>query len=95
MGEFGKNLEDIDLKDYDKEKLFSDIDRDIEVFSTIYEDIKNIDENQDAKLIKFKNHLLKNLKEEKAVIFSYYSDTVKYVAQALSNPDENVIPHSL
>src|SRR3989344_4623905 len=88
LGEFGKNLEDIDLKDYDKEKLFSDIDRDIEVFSSIYEDIKNIDESQDAKLIKFKEHLLKNLKNKKAVIFSYYSDTVKYVAQALDKDED-------
>jgi len=95
LGDFGNSLEDIDLKDYDKEKMFADIDQDIKVFSTIYEDIKNIDESQDAKLIKFKEHLIKNLKNEKAVIFSYYSDTVKYVAQALSNPDENVIPHSL
>ena len=70
LGEFGKNLEDIDLKDYDKEKLFIDIDQDIAVFSSIYEDIKNIDESQDAKLIKFKEHLLQNLKHEKAVIFS-------------------------
>ncbi|HCM81889.1 MAG: Helicase domain protein [Candidatus Gottesmanbacteria bacterium GW2011_GWB1_44_11c] len=85
LGEFGKNLEDIDLKDYDKEKLFIDIDQDIAVFSSIYEDIKNIDESQDAKLIKFKEHLLQNLKHEKAVIFSYYSDTVRYVSQALNN----------
>lgn len=85
LGDFAKSLEDIDLKDYDKEKLFTDIDQDVKVFSTIYEDIKNIDESQDAKLIKFKEHLLNNLKDEKAVVFSYYSDTVKYVAQALEN----------
>ncbi|MEK7472883.1 MAG: helicase-related protein [Patescibacteria group bacterium] len=88
LGDFGNSLEDIDLKDYDKEKMFADIDQDIKVFSTIYEDIKNIDESQDAKLIKFKEHLLKNLKEEKAVIFSYYSDTVKYVAQALDKDED-------
>lgn len=88
LGEFGKNLEDIDLKDYDKEKLFADIDKDIAVFGSIYEDIKNIDESQDAKLIKLKEHLLNNLKSEKAVVFSYYSDTVKYVAQALDKDED-------
>ncbi|MDP1760531.1 MAG: helicase-related protein, partial [Candidatus Woesebacteria bacterium] len=88
LGDFGNSLEDIDLKDYDKEKMFADIDQDIKVFSTIYEDIKNIDESQDAKLIKFKEHLLKNLKNEKAVIFSYYSDTVKYIAQALDKDED-------
>lgn len=85
LGDFAKNLEDINLKDYDKEKLFKDIDTDIKVFSTIYDDIKNIDEEHDAKLIKFKEHLLNNLKNEKSVIFSYYSDTVKYIAKALEN----------
>jgi hypothetical protein len=70
LGDLGKELEDIDLNDYNKEKLFADINQDIEVFSSIYEDVKNIDENQDAKLIKFKEHLLKNLKGEKAVVFS-------------------------
>lgn len=88
LSDFGKSLEDIDLKDYDKTKLFADIDRDIAVFSSIYEDIKNIDESQDAKLIKFKEHLLTNLKSEKAVVFSYYSDTVKYVAQALDKDED-------
>lgn len=88
LGDFAKELEDIDLKDYDKEKLFADINKDIEVFSSIYEDVKDIDETKDAKLIKFKEHLLNNLKGEKAVIFSYYSDTVKYLAQALEKDND-------
>lgn len=87
LGDLSKSLEDIDLKDYDKERLFADIDKDIGVFENISEAVKNIDESQDAKLIKFKEHLLGKLKNEKAVIFSYYSDTVKYVAQALENDD--------
>lgn len=83
LSDFKKQLEDINLEDYDKDKLFADIDRDIEVFESIFDDVKDIDEARDAKLVEFKDHALKNLKDKKAVIFSYYSDTVKYLYHAL------------
>lgn len=86
--DFKKNLESINLQDYDQEKLFKDLDQDIKVFADIFEDVKNIDEEKDAKLVKFKQHILTNLKDQKAVVFSYYSDTVKYVFNAL-NKDEH------
>ena len=86
--DFINQLEDINIDDYNKEKLFADIDKDIKVFSEIIESIKDIDEKKDAKLITFKNHLLKNLRNEKAVIFSYYSDTVEYLYKSLENDQE-------
>ena len=85
FSDFVNQLEDINVKDYNKEKLFADIDKDIKVFLEIIEAIKDIDEKKDAKLLTFKNHLLKNLKNEKAVIFSYYSDTVEYLYKSLEN----------
>ena len=88
FNDFINQLEDININDYNREKLFTDIDKDIKVFSEIIESIKDIDQKKDAKLITFKNHLLKNLKNEKAVIFSYYSDTVEYLYKSLENDQE-------
>ncbi len=83
LAEIKKDLEDIDLTDYNLKKLTADLDQDIKIFEEIYAKVKPITEKDDAKLKKFKEILLSLKKEPKIIIFSYYTDTIDYLYDAL------------
>ena len=76
-------LEDINLDDFDKESLFSDILKDEQLLKNIYKKVSPITPEKDAKLIKFKNILYELAKKGQIVVFTYYADTLGYISQDL------------
>jgi len=72
-------LEKFDIKRYNAEELFRDIDKDIELLSKILEKVKTIKPEDDAKLKVLKERLLKLSKEGQIVLFTYYADTLNYI----------------
>lgn len=83
LNEVKKNLEKINLNEYNREKLFNDLERDIEIFKDIYQKVSPITTNEDTKLITLKNHLLELKDQGKIIIFSYYTDTLSYIFESL------------
>jgi len=79
-------LENINLNDFDQERLFSDIEKDIKLLKGIYEKVSTITPDKDAKLLELKRMMLKLLsRKEQMVIFTYYADTLEYLADNLQN----------
>jgi superfamily II DNA/RNA helicase len=74
-----------DIKDFDSDKLKSDIDHDLKLLRTILELVMPISPEQDAKLQKLKSELAKKpLKDGKRLIFTQYADTAKYLHDNLN-----------
>jgi len=72
-------LEKFDLRKYNTEELFKDIDKDIKLLSKILEKVKTIKPEDDAKLKVLKERLLKLSKDGQIVLFTYYADTLNYI----------------
>jgi len=72
-------LEKFDLRKYNTEELFKDIDKDIELLSGILKKVKTIKPKDDAKLKVLKERLLKLSKHGQIVLFTYYADTLNYI----------------
>jgi len=82
--EFLEELEDINLEDYEKEKLIGDIEKDIELFNEMGKKVDTINAEADAKLKELKKRLLELSKKGQVVIFTYYADTLDYIYQDVS-----------
>jgi len=72
-------LEKFDLKSYNADELFKDIDKDIKLLSKILEKVKTIKPEDDAKLKVLKERLLRLSKDGQIVLFTYYADTLNYI----------------
>jgi hypothetical protein len=72
-------LEKFDLKSYNADELFKDIDKDIKLLSKILEKVKTIKPEDDAKLKVLKERLLKLSKDGQIILFTYYADTLNYI----------------
>ncbi|MBU2589807.1 MAG: hypothetical protein KKB39_03515 [Nanoarchaeota archaeon] len=81
-------LEKFNLKNYNKEDLFKDIKIDIKLLKIILDKIKDLTPDKDAKLLVFKDKLLKLHKKSQIVVFTYYKDTLNYVYNYLSKQKE-------
>jgi len=86
--ELKKNLERVNLADFDTEKLFADIDSDIKIFAEIKKLVVPISERQDAKLEELKRKLIELKDEGKILLFSFYADTIDYLYEALTEDKE-------
>ena len=86
--EFEKNLEDIDFAKYDIDKFKKDLNADIKIFNELLYKVADIKEQDDSKLIELKNKLLELRDAGKILIFSYYTDTVKYIYESLQKDKE-------
>jgi len=82
--ELQKNLEPVDLEDYDIKKFFNDLENDITIFKEIKNMVEPIGEDQDAKLNTLKESLIKFRSKGKVLLFSFYSDTIDYLYESLS-----------
>lgn len=82
--ELKKNLESVNISDFDYKKFHEDIEKDIAVFQEIKTLVLPIDKSQDAKLRELKNKLTELKHKGKIILFSFYADTVDYVYEALS-----------
>jgi len=76
-------LEPIDPKQYDTERFMGDIDLDLDTYKEMLASVSPIKEKDDAKLNEFKRRLLYLKDEGKILIFTYYTDTLNYVFNAL------------
>jgi superfamily II DNA or RNA helicase len=74
------DLEKIDLKNYDVNNLEKDLDKDIAIFTEMYNETEMIFPEEDAKLNRLKEKLLDLKKDNsKIVLFSYFTDTLNYI----------------
>jgi superfamily II DNA or RNA helicase len=82
--DFFEQLDDINIDDYRKEELISDIDKDITLFKEMGEKVGTINAEADAKLKELKKRLLELSKKGQIVLFTYYADTLDYIFQNVS-----------
>lgn len=87
IGELKKNLESVDLGAFNTAKFLGDLDGDIGVLEEIKTLIARIGKDKDAKLTELKERLIELTDKGKIILFSFYSDTVDYLYDAL-NEDE-------
>lgn len=77
-------LDNINLNDFYLDRLFDDIETDIDLFKNIFKKVSTITPDKDAKLLKLKEMLLKLLNQkEQIVLFTYYADTLEHLADKL------------
>lgn len=84
---FLNTLGTIDPTTYDLRKLHEAVQHDVDVLSRIWQRVKDISPGKDAKLARLKELLSKELKGKKALIFSYYKDTARYLYRHLGHPE--------
>ena len=83
-------LPHLDSSKYDRRKLHRALSEDIDALTEIWDDIRRITIDQDAKLQQLKQLLESDLRGQKVLIFTYYKDTARYLYRALM-ADENAI----
>src|SRR3989344_6142500 len=81
-------LDKFNITNYNKEEMFKDIKIDIQLLGGILEKIKNLTPDKDAKLLEFKNRLIKLHSKGQIVVFTYYKDTLDYIYKYLSEQNE-------
>lgn len=84
---FLETLGAVDPTTYDLRKLHEAVQHDVEVLSHIWQRVKDIRPEKDAKLAQLKELLSKELKGKKVLVFSYYKDTARYLYRHLGHPD--------
>ncbi|HOW03400.1 MAG TPA: helicase-related protein [Caldisericia bacterium] len=82
--ELNKDLENINLFEFDKDKFLAHLDSDIETFGSIKKLIESIDEESDAKLRELKNKLIDLKDIGKILLFSSYADTIDYIYDSIT-----------
>ncbi|MGH7845274.1 MAG: helicase-related protein [Candidatus Binatia bacterium] len=85
--EFLETLGTVDPTQYDLRKLHETVQHDVDVFSNIWQRVKDIKPDKDAKLARLKELLSKDLKGKKVLIFSYYKDTARYLYRHLGHQE--------
>ena len=80
-------MESVNPADYDLRRLHSAVQHDIDVLTKIWNKVKDIDPDKDAKLVRFKELLRGELRGKKVLVFSYYKDTARYLYKHLGHPD--------
>lgn len=72
-------METIDPAHYNLRKLHEAVQHDIDILTEIWQQVKGISAEKDAKLQKLKELLAGPLKCRKTLIFTYYKDTARYL----------------
>ncbi|MBI5119056.1 hypothetical protein HZA56_21540 [Candidatus Poribacteria bacterium] len=80
-----ESMEEVHREEYDLRKLHEALQHDIRVLTGIWERVKGIEADDDAKLQRLKTLLCENLKGKKVLIFSYYKDTARYLYRELAS----------
>ncbi|MCI0577972.1 MAG: phospholipase D-like domain-containing protein [Chloroflexi bacterium] len=78
----------LDADQYDRRRLYRALQEDIEALTDVWYKIRDIDFAHDAKLQQFKQLLQTELPGQKALVFTYYKDTARYLYRALTS-DQN------
>jgi len=87
-----ESMELVDTSTYDLRRLHEAVQHDVEVLSGIWQRVKDIGPEGDAKLARLKELLSRDLRGKKVLIFSYYKDTARYLYRHLGHPDN---PHAI
>jgi len=82
-------MEEVDTSRYDLRQLHEAVQHDVDVLTSIWNRVKDIGPENDAKLQRLKDLLRKDLHGKKVLIFSYYKDTARYLYRHLGHPDHD------
>lgn len=77
------DLPTLELAHYDLQHLHRDLAKDVETLTDIWNRIKDIRAERDAKLERLKQLLGGPLKGQKVLVFTYYKDTARYLFREL------------
>ena len=77
-------LTEFKIEEYNSEDLFRDIDKDIFLLEGILEKVNGIKPEDDSKLKVLKDKLLELSKDGQVVLFTYYADTLNYIADEIT-----------
>ncbi len=88
LEEYMENLGEFKAEDFDVERLFTDIDKDIAILNRILDKVNTIKAQDDAKLLEFKNRLQTLAAKGQIIVFTYYADTLNYVHDEVSKSKE-------
>lgn len=84
-----ESLIEFNIKDYKEDELFEDIENDIKLLKNdILTKVNKIKPDEDAKLIKLKDMVLKLHEKSQIVIFTYYADTLDYIYKNIISSKE-------
>ena len=78
-----EELPALDPDQYDLGRLHEALAHDVEILTRIWERIRDITPQRDAKLQRIKALLAKDLRGKKVVLFAYYRDTARYLHRGL------------
>jgi len=81
---FLETLPPMKTGDYDLRGIHEAIQTDITILTKIWEAVKDVTPDKDAKLIELKKRLTGDLKGKKVLLFSYFKDTSKYLYENLA-----------
>jgi len=84
LEEYIETLSDFNPDEYDMDKLFADIDKDISVFTGILTKVNAVKPEDDAKLTEFKKRLRELSPKGQVIIFTYYVDTLDYIHEQIA-----------
>jgi len=84
---FLEKLPAVDPSHYDLRKLHSDVQRDVEYLNELWNLVRDISPEQDAKLEQLKLLLSGDLKGKKVLVFSYFKDTARYIYENIWKSD--------
>jgi superfamily II DNA or RNA helicase/sulfur relay (sulfurtransferase) DsrC/TusE family protein len=82
--ELEKSLEPVNLAEFNTEKFYEDLDKDINIFREIKELVAPVNKGKDAKLRELKSKLIEFKSKGKILLFSFYADTIDYLYEALT-----------
>ncbi|MHB8624979.1 MAG: helicase-related protein [Aggregatilineales bacterium] len=77
----------LDSTRYDRRRLHRDLTADVDALTEIWDEIRRIKVDQDAKLKRLKTLLASDLRGQKVLIFTYYKDTAHYLYRSLSEDE--------
>jgi superfamily II DNA or RNA helicase len=84
--QFLSGMKTVDQSKYDLRKLHQAVQDDVTTLRNIWEKVRRIKPDHDAKLQQFKELLQGELKGRKVLVFTYYKDTARYLYEQLGNP---------
>jgi superfamily II DNA or RNA helicase/HKD family nuclease len=78
-----ENLPTLETTQYDLKKLHRALQKDIDILTDIWQRIKDVSSERDAKITRLKSLLGNELCNKKVLIFTYYKDTARYLYREL------------
>ena len=77
-------LAPLDTAQYDLRRIHEALQHDVDSLAGLWLLVRDITPNQDAKLWALKDLLMNDLKGQKAIVFTYYRDTARYIYRELN-----------